>query len=97
MTLDEMKTIFDDAHDEFLHFERVATILSTRPDLHAFMRLDKLCHGEANIVSDAHHDEFYLSIDPSKLATVASKDDIIELIRCGVRYDDEWDTLAMFT
>jgi hypothetical protein len=48
------------------------------------------------MVSAAEHDEIYLSIDMEDFAKVASEEDILFLTRCGVRFDEEYDCLAMF-
>lgn len=90
------------SEDEFLAFKRVENKTSTRPDIHAFMLLDKLMgpyvegSGCSDIVSAAEHDEIWLSVDIEKLNQVATEAQIIELIRCGVRYDSSNDALAMF-
>jgi hypothetical protein len=84
-------------NDEFLKFENVENKLSQRPDLHAFMLLDSLFPGDINMVSGASHDEFYLSISPEELSEKATDEQLIDLHRCGVRYDESNDSLAMFT
>ena len=82
--------------DEFLKFDRVQNKLSQRADLHAFILLDSLFPNNHDIVSGAQHDEIWLDVSPEELAKVATEDQIIELIRCGVRYDESTDSLAMF-
>lgn len=88
--------------EEFMAFKLVANKTSTRPDIHAFMLLDRLLGpyvegtGCDDIVSAAEHDEIWLSADIEKLESVATEDQIIELIRCGVRYDSYHNALAMF-
>ena len=82
--------------DEYLRFDRVENKTSNRPDLHAFMLLDKLMPDTCDIISNAEHDEIWLNVSPEALGLVASLDQIIELIRCGVRYDGATDCLAMF-
>lgn len=79
---------------EFLKFDRVENKLSKRPDLHAFNLLDRLLPGTGDMVTSAEHDEIWLDIDTEELAKVATEEQIIELIRCGVRYDNGM--LAMF-
>ncbi len=81
---------------EFLEFDRVENKTSQRHDLHAFMLLDRLVPGKGDIVSAAEHDEIWLGVSPEELAKVATEDQIIELIRCGVRHDGDTDSLAMF-
>ena len=95
MDIEKMAEIFDDM-DEYGEFDRIEKKLSGRPDLHAFMLLDKLFPHRKDIISAAEHDEIYLSVEPSELAEVATEEQIIELVRCGVRYDEDNDSLAMF-
>ena len=86
----------DEAKD-FLDFDAVEPKLSQRPDLHAFLLLDQLVPGTTDIISNAEHDQFYLSIDPEELAAAATGEQVTDLIRCGVIYDEETDSLFMFT
>lgn len=68
-----------------------------RPDLHAFNLLDRLLPGSKNdIVAVAEHDEIWLDIDCDELAKVATTQDIEALVRCGVRYDSDLESLALF-
>lgn len=80
---------FEKYDDEYLEFKNVKDKLHSRPDICAFLLLDKLVPGKENIVSGASHDEIYLSIDCDELAKVASEDDILMLTRCGVRFEDD--------
>jgi hypothetical protein len=91
-----MKQLYDKHRDEYLHFERVENKTSQRADLHAFNLLDRLIPGSGDIVGSAEHDEIWLSISPDELTKVATEDQIVELIRCGVRYDSYNDALSMF-
>ena len=86
--------VFDEFEDEFLKFERVKEKFSHRPDLHAFILLDKLLPGKSDIVAGANHDEIYLGPSPEELLKVASKDQLRDLVRCGVREGDSG--LCMF-
>lgn len=89
---------FDRYDDEFLKFDRIPAErrLSERPDLCAFLLLDRLVPGKSDMVSSAEHDEIWLDVDPKALVAVASEDDIVTLVRCGVRYDSDVESLAMF-
>ena len=88
--------IFEEFEDEFLKFDRVpeSDRLSNRPDLHAFMLLDRLVPGNKDMVAGAQHDEIYLSPDPEELLKVATKEQLRDLHRCGVRCN--YDGLQMF-
>ena len=85
-----MGDIFEKFNDDYLKFDRVENKKSQRPDLHAFLLLDELFPGTSDIIGAACHDEIYLDVDPEGL----SEENILELVRCGVRYSD--DSLCMF-
>ena len=97
MTTEELVIEFTEAlGEEFLKFDRVQQKLSSRPDIHAFILLNKLVPSGHDIVVNAAHDEIWLDVDPTDLARVANEHDIVDLVRCGVRYDEEYSSLAMF-
>lgn len=87
---------YEEYGDEFLRFDRVENKTTKRADLHAFNLLDKLVPGGCDMVSGAPHDEIWLAVGPEELAKVATEEQIIELIRCGVRYDGGANCLVMF-
>jgi hypothetical protein len=82
--------------EEFREFGRIAAPPSQRPDLCAFLLLDKLLPGDRDIVACAEHDQIWLNVDIDELAEVASKDDVVYLLRCGVWYDGDVESLSMF-
>lgn len=88
--------LFEQHSDEFLKFENVENKLNKRPDLHAFILLDMICPGDSDMVSAAAHDEIYLDVSADDLAENATESQIIDLHRCGVRYDEDIDGLCMF-
>lgn len=96
MTVEELATLFEAHNDEYLKFARVPNKRSSRPDLHAFLLLDALVPGDRDIVSGAKHDQIFLDVDPDDLAKVVTEDVAVELVRCGVMYDEENDSLMMF-
>ena len=90
----DIEELFKKYTDEYMRFDRVEKKRSTRPDLHAFLLLDELFPSHSDIISDAQHDTFFLGIDYEEIEKL-TKDQIVELIRCGVRYDE--DSLCMFS
>ncbi len=80
----ELHEIFEKHDGEFLKFDRILQKHSNRPDVHAFILLDKLVPGAGRIIGYAEHDEIGLSIELAELAKAATEEQIIELIRCGV-------------
>lgn len=92
MTAEEL---FEKHNDEYLEFERVENPKSRRADMHAFIRLDELFPGNQDMVSAVAHDEIWLVVEPEQVEAL-DEATVIELTRCGVRYDSESDCLAMF-
>jgi len=88
---------FERHTDEYCSFEKVETKRSGRADLHAFMLLDTLVPGTQDMIAGSEHDEFYLDVSLEELAAVATPEQLLELIRCGIRYDSEYNCLAMFS
>lgn len=88
---------FEAVEDEYRKFDRVKNKRSKRADLHAFMLLDELFPNTklGKIVTGARHDEIWLGVELEDIDKLTD-DQIIELSRCGVMYDDECDCLSMF-
>jgi hypothetical protein len=89
---------FEQVNDDFLKFDRVEQKLSPRPDVCAFLLLDRLVPPEdgQDMICSATHDEYFLETDCERLAEVATLEDIRTLSRCGIRYDSEFECLAVF-
>lgn len=97
MTTEELIEAFgEDGNEEYLQFDRVQNPRSKRPDLHAFLLLDELVPGTSAIVAGASHDQISIGVHPEELAAVISIEQILELVRCGVFYSKEGDSLSMF-
>jgi hypothetical protein len=93
----DVKALFEKHSDEYLKFDRVTDRpYGNRPDVHAFVLLAKLDPSTEDMVSSAEHDQIWLGVDHEAVGDVATEDQIIELIRCGVRFDEEYDCLHMF-
>lgn len=82
--------------NEFHRFEEVVSKRSDRPDIHAFILLDELFPDPGiDMVDSAEHDVIWLSPDGDKLESLTD-DQIVELSRCGVFYDEDHCCLSMF-
>ena len=93
----DLNSAFEKFDDEYLEFGRVVSPLHARPDISAFLLIDKLVpRAGKDIISAAEHDEFFIDCDCDELAKAATEEDILTLVRCGVRYDDGCECLAMF-
>jgi len=98
MTIEQLVATFNKYDDEYLIFRNVANKLSRRPDMHAFILLDKLIPGDgmSDLIVAAEHDQFFIDIEPEALAMVATEEIILELVRCGIVYDEETESLSFF-
>lgn len=89
MATEEIEAMFsDDDCDEYIKFENIPAErrLSTRPDIHAFILLNKLAPGTRDMICSSEHDEYFLEPSIDDLAKGgATEQDIMDLIRCGVR------------
>lgn len=92
----DLSAVFEDNKDEYLQFEEIGDTPSERPDLVAFLLLEKLCPSSKHVIAAAEHDEIYLGIDLDDLSKVATEEDIITLIRCGVMFNKTTNSLMMF-
>lgn len=92
----DLNAAFNAAEDEFLKFDRIESPPHPRRDLYAFLLLDQLVPNPGRcMIAAAEHDEIYLDTDCEKLAEVATQEDIVTLVRCGVMHDDGG--LSMYT
>jgi len=81
--------------------EEFVRLMDTEPEnydegqLEAFRLLNELVPGK-DIISWAEHDLIWLSTNVEKLAAVITPEQVMHLRACGVRFDSEWDGLAMY-
>jgi hypothetical protein len=87
-----IREFFKEHESEFLQFAR-ENPRPSRPDLTAFLLLDTLLPGTGDIVSAAEH-QIWLAPDIDKVNEVATDEQLITLIRCGVFIDE--DAFSMF-
>ena len=93
-----LRATFEKFNEHFLQFDAAENKLHHRPDICAFLLLDQLVLSDKHMdmIAEASHDKIWLDTDCDKLGEVASEDDILMLVRCGVMYDDETESLSMF-
>lgn len=103
MTSDELVALFKKHGDEeFLKRDRIrprGDVGGLVPDVGAFLRLMRLYPAHrGDVVTGAQHEEIYLfpDLDVEGDRLPFTEEDIIYLIRCGVRYDSEFNALCMF-
>ena len=99
MTLQQLVKTFEKYGDEYIQFKSVENKLSRRPDMHTFILLDKLLPGDGkfDLITAAEHDQIWIGIEPEALARVATEEIIRDLVRCGVSFNEEDESLFLFT
>jgi hypothetical protein len=90
-----MEELFEKFNDDFLKFGQIKNPRHPRPDICAFLMLHDLCPSNHDMVTSAEHDEIWLDVREDELAKVITRDQIHDLVRCGVRCGDN-SYLAMF-
>jgi hypothetical protein len=96
----KMLAFFEERADDFGNIEDVkpSRRLHRRPDLNAFLLLDKLLTNgnDSAILVDARNEQVWLSPKPWEVMQRASEEDLLDLVRCGVFYDEDNDSLSMY-
>jgi hypothetical protein len=67
-------------------FDKIENPPCKRPDLCAFLLLDRLVPGDESLIYSIGDGEVFLSVDVEKLAQVATREDVLYLVRCGVSW-----------
>lgn len=91
-----IKERFDQFEKELLKFDRIEHKLNTRPDLHAFLLLDSMFSDDSDMVASATHDQIWLAVGGDAFESVVTDEQIRDLARCGIFWDDEVDSLSLF-
>jgi hypothetical protein len=96
----QMLAFFEERADDFGNIEDVkpSRRLHRRTDLNAFLLLDQLLTNgnDSAILISAEHEQVWLSPKPWEVMLRASEEDLLDLIRCGVFYDEDNDSLSMY-
>jgi len=98
MTLEEFALAFEEFSEAvtLCEFELVEPKRSQRKDLHAFLLLEGLTRGQCQpMVSCATHDLIWLGVSVEDVAAAITREQVQELVRCGVHYDESVDSLSM--
>lgn len=94
----DLKSVFEKWNDEYTKFDRVENPRHPCPDVCAFLLLNELAPVKRGVdmVSAGEHDEIWLATKVEDVAKVATEEQIVELIRCGVRFCSQYEAFAMF-
>lgn len=89
--------LFEKHEKEYLKFKSIKNPRHPVPDMCAFLLLCELDpQGTQHyIIGCAEHDEVWLSANPEVIERAATEDQIIELLRCGVLWDEGVESFRM--
>lgn len=104
MTTEELAATFKRLSEEYIKFNRIQSPRHPRPDVCAFLMLHDLApcpYDEGrqplrDMVAAADIDKVWLATDVATLAAVATDENVADLLRCGVLFDEDTDSLCMF-
>lgn len=81
----------DNSDEEFLKFENVKSPLHNRPDIHGMLLLSQLDpENTRDMVSAAEHDQIWFDADPDLIFSKATDEQLLDLLRSGINYDDTY-------
>lgn len=97
----DLQAAFDSHDDEYLKFGNILAPRHPRRDVCAFLMLADLMPVAATeeppvMVAAAEHDVIWLGVNCKQLAAVITDEQVRDLRRCGVRYDEQFDSLSLF-
>lgn len=94
----DLRAVFEKWDDESGKFERIENPRHSCPDVCAFLLLNELAPLERgrDMVSAAEHDEIWLATEVEEVASRATEEQVVELMRCGVRFCSQYNAFAMF-
>ncbi len=89
----ELFRLWDDDYD--LDFNDVQGKHSKRADVHILVTLDKILpdDGGQDLISCHVNDMLYLNVEPEELAPLITEEQLKDLVRAGLGYDDVTDSV----
>jgi hypothetical protein len=99
MTEDQLEEFFEENSEEYIKFERIENPKHSRPDLCAMLMISEIQsrhypEKRSDLISGAEHDKIFFDVDIEDIAEYSSKEELIDLIRCGIFIEEG--NLAMF-
>lgn len=89
--------MFEEHAEEHGRFERIVFPVSQCPDICAMFLLEDICnHRVGKMISGTAHDVVYFGVDPDEVTGRITEDQVIYLLRCGVRFDKTENSFFMF-
>jgi hypothetical protein len=90
-----LSEIFKKYESHYHRFDEIENPKTKRSDLQAFLIIDSIFDDDKKIISGVDTYSIYLNVEIEELAKRATEEQIIDLIRCGVSYEEKYDSLTI--
>jgi len=91
-----IEELFEKYEDEFLNYRVDPSLEKIRKDFTIFKMLNDKFPSHKDLISGSGHEEIFLDVDPKELLSVFTEEEIVKMIRCGLRFSSEYDCLCMY-
>lgn len=94
LTENQLEAIFEKYEDEFCEFHRIENPKHCRSDMCAMLMIDEIQSrsdfgdNQGNMISWAEHDVIHFDVNVENFSKVVTKEELIDLIRCGIRLEE---------
>lgn len=93
--MSKIEELFMKYDDEYTEFDKIENKRHPRPDICAMIYLHEKLGGKGDAVVCAEHDQIWLNWEKKEIKKLTDED-VLYITRCGVRYDSDTESLAMF-
>lgn len=90
------KELFDKHENEFLNYRADPSLEDKVHDFVVFESLVKFVK-RGDLICNLGYEEIYLNVDVAEVVNTLSEDELVRLIRCGLRYSECHECFVMFT
>lgn len=87
---------FEKHAEEYLAHAKDPDLSGIVHDFYIFSKLANYAVPHRDLLVDARYEEIYFSVDPEQVYRDLPEEEMIRLIRCGLRYSAEHECFCMF-
>lgn len=87
---------FEKYEDEYLNYRKDPDISNVTHDFYVMNALSSYVESPMDLIISSTNEEICFSVDPEFVYESLSEGEMIQLIRCGLRYSGEYECFCMF-
>jgi len=88
MTTNDLIDFLEENNDsDFCKFEKIKNPLFKQSDLQALFIFNQILPEHGDFICSTNHYGIFFSVSPKDISKKASKEQILDLLRCGISYD----------